>query len=263
MTKLDTAPYKGVQDFYPEDMAVEKHIFSVWREVAEKFGYEEYSASPLEPTELYAEKSGEEIVREQTFTFTDRGGRSVTLRPEMTPTLARMVAARYRSLKFPLRWYSIPNLFRYERPQRGRRREHFQFNADILGVADISADVEIVNIAHSILKEFGAQDSDFEIWIGHAKDDKAEIQKLVELLAEKGITNVRTDKDFARGQAYYTGLVFEFYDTNPENSRSLFGGGRYDNLMELFDIEHIPAVGIACGDIGTREFLETHKLLQK
>src|SRR3989344_2400347 len=112
MSKLSTDPYKGVRDFYPEDKSIQNYIFSVWRKTAERFGYEEYDASILEPTEIYTEKSGEEIVKEQTYTFTDRGERSVTLRPEMTPTLARMVAARRRSLKFPLRWYSIPNLFR-------------------------------------------------------------------------------------------------------------------------------------------------------
>jgi histidyl-tRNA synthetase len=260
MSKLGTDPYKGVQDFYPEDMAVEKYLFASWRKIAEKFGYEEYNASPLELTELYTEKSGEEIVNEQTFTFTDRGGRSVTLRPEMTPTLARMVAAKRRELKFPLRWYSIPNLFRYERPQRGRRREHFQFNADLLGVTDMSADVEIVNIAYSILKELGAKDSDFEIRLNHAKGDASEVEKFRTELASKNITNTKVDESLARGQTYYTGLVFEIFDTDPQNGRSLFGGGRYDNLLELFDVEAVPAVGIACGDIVIRDFLETHGL---
>src|SRR3990167_6247949 len=111
MSKLGTDPYKGVQDFYPEDMVIQNYIFDTWRKVAKEFGYQEYSASLLEPTEIYTEKSGCEIINEQTFTFTDRGGRSVTLRPEMTPSLARMVAARRRNLTFPLRWFSIPNLF--------------------------------------------------------------------------------------------------------------------------------------------------------
>src|SRR3990167_7249536 len=119
---LDTAPYKGVQDFYPEDMEKQNYVFSIWRKVAEQFNYQEYNASLLEPSELYKEKSGEEIVNEQTFQFTDRGGREVVLRPEMTPTLARMVAARSRDIPFPARWYTIANVFRYERPQRGRLR---------------------------------------------------------------------------------------------------------------------------------------------
>ena len=112
--KLSTDAYKGVRDFFPADMAVQKKIFGIWKHVVEKYGYEEYGASVLEPAELYRAKTGDEIVNEQTYTFTDRGEREVTLRPEMTPTLARMVAARKRELVFPLRWYSIPNLFRYE-----------------------------------------------------------------------------------------------------------------------------------------------------
>jgi histidyl-tRNA synthetase len=260
MTKLDTAPYKGVQDFYPEDMAVEKYIFSVWRKVAEQFGYVEYSASPLEPTELYAEKSGEEIVNEQTFTFKDRGDRSVTLRPEMTPTLARMVAARRKSLKFPLRWYSIPNLFRYEKPQRGRRREHYQLNVDLLGDADLAADIEIITLADATLQEFGAQRDTYEIRLNSMVQDNSLEQVIAELNA-KGITNIKVDETLKRGQAYYTGVVFEFFDTDPTNPRSILGGGRYDNLMDLFGVEPVPAVGFGWGDITTRDFLETHGLL--
>lgn len=248
---LSTEPYKGVQDFYPEDMLVQNHIFNTWRKVAEQFNYQEYSASPLEPTEIYSEKSGDEIVNQQTFTFIDRGGRSVTLRPEMTPTLARMVAARRKSLKFPLRWYSIPNLFRYEKPQRGRRREHYQFNADLLGLTDLEADKEILSMAYSIMKAFGAQDQDFEIRINNA-----DLENFKDVAP-----NLVTDPSLARGQAYYTGMVFEIFDTNPENSRALAGGGRYDNLLELFGVEPVPAVGFAMGDIALRDFLETHKLL--
>lgn len=260
MSKLDTAPYKGVQDFYPEDMRIEKYIFSVWRKVAESRGYEEYSASPLEPTELYSEKSGEEIVKEQTFTFTDRGGRSVTLRPEMTPTLARMVAAQRRTLKFPLRWYSIPNLFRYERPQRGRRREHYQLNVDVMGISDISADVEIISLADEIMQEFGATREQYEIRLSTLANNTESLDKVMQALQEKGITNFKVDSTLKRGQAYYTGVVFEFFDTDPANPRSILGGGRYDNLMELFDVEQVPAVGFGAGDITMRDFLETHGL---
>jgi histidyl-tRNA synthetase len=250
MSKLSTDPYKGVRDFYPEDMAVQNYIFNMWRKVVESKGYVEYSASLLEPTEIYTEKSGAEIINEQTFTFIDRGDRSVTLRPEMTPTLARMVAARRRNLKFPLRWYSIPNLFRYERPQRGRKREHWQLNCDLLGIAGIEADREIVSLAYAIMKEFGAKDEDFEIKLNNSNiDDFKEIGP-----------NIVSDPTLARGQTYYTGMVFEIFDTNKENARALAGGGRYDNLLELFDVESIPAVGFAVGDITLRDFLETHKL---
>jgi len=250
MSKLGTDPYKGVRDFYPEDMAIENYIFNTWRKVAEKFGYEEYSASILEPTEIYTEKSGAEIVNEQTFTFTDRGDRSVTLRPEMTPSLARMVAARRRNLKFPLRWFSIPNLFRYERPQRGRKREHWQLNCDLLGTAGIEADKEMISLAYAVMKEFGAKDSDFEIRINNSD---------IEIFKEI-VPNLVSDPTLARGQTYYTGTVFEIFDTNKENGRSIAGGGRYDNLLEIFDVEPIPAVGFGMGDITLRDFLETHKL---
>ena len=250
MANLDTQPYKGVRDFYPEDMAVQNYIFGVWRKIVEGSGYQEYSASMLEPTELYTEKSGAEIVNDQTFTFIDRGERSVTLRPEMTPSLARMVAAQRKSLKFPLRWYSIPNLFRYERPQRGRKREHWQLNVDLLGMTGVEADKEIVSIAYKIMREFGAKDEDFAIHINNA-----------DVEAFKDIApNVILDPELARGQTYYTGMVFEIFDTNKENGRALAGGGRYDNLLELFGVEPVPAVGFAAGDVGIRDFLETHGL---
>ena len=250
MSKLGTDPYKGVRDFYPEDMAIQNYIFNTWRKVAEEKGYVEYSASILEPTEIYTEKSGAEIVNEQTFTFTDRGDRSVTLRPEMTPTLARMVAARRRNLKFPLRWYSIPNLFRYERPQRGRRREHWQLNCDLVGVAGIEGDKEIISLAYAVMKEFGAKDSDFEIRINNSNiDDFKDI-----------VPNIVSDPTLARGQTYYTGTVFKIFDTNKENGRAIAGGGRYDNLLEMFEVEPVPAVGFGMGDITLRDFLETHGL---
>ncbi len=166
---LPTDPYKGVRDFYPEDMAVQRYIFDIWAKTAESFGFERYDASVLEPADLYRSKGAEneELVNEQTYTFTDRGDREVTLRPEMTPTVARMVAGRRRDLVFPLRWYSIPNLFRYERTQRGRLREHWQLNCDIFGANDISADVEIIALAYRIMINFGATSEMFEIRVNH------------------------------------------------------------------------------------------------
>jgi histidyl-tRNA synthetase len=250
MAKLSSEPYKGVRDFYPEDMKIQNYIFNTWRKVAEKFGYEEYSASLLEPTELFTEKSGAEIVNEQTFTFIDRGGRSVTMRPEMTPTLARMVAARRRNLKFPLRWYTIPNIFRYERPQRGRRREHWQLNCDLLGTPGDEGDKEIISLAYSVMAEFGAREGDFEIRVNNS-DAKS--------FKEIG-SNFVYDPGLERGQSYYTGVIFEIFDKNPENSRAIAGGGRYDNLLDLFEVEPIPAIGFGMGDITLKDFLETHKL---
>ncbi|MDE1975062.1 MAG: histidine--tRNA ligase [Patescibacteria group bacterium] len=328
--KLSTEPYKGVRDFFPEDMAVQNYIFGVWRKTAESFGYEEYGASVLEPAELYRAKSGEEIVNEQTYTFTDRGDREVTLRPEMTPTVARMVSAKRRELGLPLRWYSIPNLFRYEQPQRGRVREHWQLNVDLFGADSPEADAEIVILASRIMETFGAKDSDFTIkissraWLDKLFDDisadlegfdatfdnknallklldvkakdpdrfdreivklhpklsgdfiarkskalqtseeksYADLEKLVATLGNMGIKNVELAlTEIVRGFDYYTGMIFEIFDTDPSNRRSLFGGGRYDDLTSLFGGERIPAVGFGMGDLPVKNFLETHGLL--
>ncbi len=303
---MKTEPYKGVRDFYPEDQRIQNHIFSAMRRAVESYGYEEYNASVLESTELYLSKTSEEIVNEQTYTFTDRGGRSVTLRPEMTPTVARMVAARKRELGFPLRLYCIQNFFRYERPQRGRLREFWQLNADLFGVSGIEADVESVTLAYRVMKELGADDEAFVIKIGNrqfldsvydslnipkeerqamtrlldAKDKGADVRKdvldalahpedfeyfaqLKKALREREIGNAVIDANIARGFDYYTGMVFEVFDTDPANSRSLFGGGRYDNLIGQYGSEDVPAVGFAMGDVIARDFLETHNLLPK
>lgn len=160
---LSTEPYKGVRDFYPDEWATLSRIFSIIRERLLLWGYEEYAGSPLERAELYESKTSEEIVNEQAYTFEDRGGRRVTLRPEMTPTLARMVAGRRRELVFPLRWFSVPNCFRYERPQKGRLREHYQLNVDLVGLPAGEADVEILNVASSVLRAFGATPEHFVI----------------------------------------------------------------------------------------------------
>ena len=164
---LSTDPYKGVRDFYPEDMAIQRYIFDVWSQTAESFGYERYDASILEPSGLYKSKGveNEEMVNEQTYTFIDRGNREVTLRPEMTPTVARMIAKKRRELTYPVRWYSIPNLFRYERQQRGRLREHYQLNCDMFGVDHFSADVEMIALAYRMFLNFGADSTMFEIRI--------------------------------------------------------------------------------------------------
>ena len=144
----------GFRDFYPDDAALRNHIFSAWRDVATRYGFQEYDGPPLEPLELYVKKSGEEIVG-QLYTCEDRGGRSVAFRPEMTPTLARMVAARGQALKKPIRWFSLPQLMRYERPQRGRLREHFQLNMDIIGEAGPLADAELIAAALDIMRALG------------------------------------------------------------------------------------------------------------
>ena len=314
---VSTEPYKGVRDFYPEDQFIQRYIFEHMERVCELYGYEEYNASILESAELYRAKTSEEIVNEQTYTFTDRGDREVTLRPEMTPTFARMIAARQRDIPMPARWYTIANVFRYERPQRGRLREHWQLNADMVGVSGIQADAEILAMAHAIMQSFGATERDFEIHVsdrrildniydtvGVAGELRAHITRLLDrrnkidnftealtetlkdtektsllidqieritstayleelriALEHMGVNNMVVDTKITRGFDYYTGMVFEVFDTNPENRRSMFGGGRYDNLLSLFGNDPIPTVGFAMGDVTARDFLESHNLL--
>lgn len=330
MANLSTQPYKGARDFYPVDMRLQKYIFNTWRAVAERYGYEEYDAPLLEPTEIYRAKTGEEIVNEQTYSFTDRGGREVTIRPEMTPSVARLVAARQQELPYPLRWYNVGTRWRYERPQRGRLREFWQFDADIFGVDSADAEFELIKMASNMMKAFKAQDGMFKIRINSRKlfsllmgeylglgiadahklskllDRKAKmsdsafvaqatpivgdnLMKLQELVATKsidelpttvvesglveelrtlfeqlythGVKNIEFDLTLMRGFDYYTGIVFEIFDTNPENARSLFGGGRYDELTAIFAAAPVPAAGFAVSDAVISNFLETHQLL--
>jgi len=155
---------KGTRDFYPEDMVLREHVFSSWEKSCRKYGFEKYDAPVFEHLELYTEKSGNEI-EGQLYTFEDKGGRRLALRPEMTPSLARMVAAKGNSLKKPVKWYSIPKLFRYEKMQKGRLREFFQLNMDILGIADISADAELIAVAIDTMRDLGLTSEDFAIHI--------------------------------------------------------------------------------------------------
>lgn len=169
MSSLSTQAYKGTRDYYPEDMRVRNYIFDTWHKVARAHGYEEYAAPVLEPLEIYTAKSGQELATEQTYTFTDRGDRTVAIRPEMTPSISRMVAARRQELGYPARLYSIANFMRYERPQRGREREFWQLNTDLFGVDGIQGEAEIVSMAYEIVKAFGAKDEMFAIRINNRK----------------------------------------------------------------------------------------------
>lgn len=317
--KLSTESYKGVRDFYPEDQFIQKYIFEHMARVSELFGYEEYNASVLEPAELYRSKTSEEIVDNQTYTFTDRGDREVTLRPELTPTLARMIAGRQRDIPFPARWYSIANCFRYEGTQKGRLREFWQLNADLIGIDGVEVDAEVIAIAHGVMRSLGADERDFEIRIsdrrlldafyndiGASESTRLVVTRLLDkrekidnfekelnhhlgegnaakllaylerttstayleelrvALEHLGVRNIIVDTKITRGFDYYTGVIFELFDTDPSNKRSLAGGGRYDNLLSLFSSGgggSIPAVGFAMGDVTTRDFLEAHNLL--
>ena len=319
--KLSTQPYKGTRDFYPDDMRVRKWMFDKWRQACESFGYEEYDGPILEPLELYASKTSDEIVNEQTYSFTDRGDRKVVMRPEMTPTVSRMVAAKRQELGYPLRLYSIPNCFRYERPQKGRLREFWQLNADIFGVEGVDADVEVILLADAVMKSFGAKPDQYEIRVnsrmamgelleknGFSKELAPKIialldrtgkpefdilldkfdestkkrirqfiddsnpddlvktkagDKFAEVLTRLKLAGVdaRPDLSINRGFDYYTDMVFEVFDTNPDNNRSMFGGGRYDGLVGQFGVEPAPTVGFAMGDATFMNFLEANKLI--
>ncbi len=334
MTALSSQPYKGTRDYYPEDKRVQNYIFETWKRVVERFGYEEYGAPILENLDIYAAKSGQELVNDQTYTFSDRGGRTVAIRPEMTPSISRMVAARRQELAYPARLFSIANFMRYERPQRGREREFWQLNVDIFGVDTVAADVEIITIADAILKEFGAQPDNYVIRINNRKfihhmmseyfgldtdsaqhmiklfdrrnkiteqdfteqalailgesraDEVGKITQIIDAqdinslpkelqqvaaidelkavfssLQQAGVTSARFDATLMRGLDYYTGTVFETFDTHPDNNRSLFGGGRYDGLVGLFGAEPISAVGMAPGNTMIEHFLSVHNLL--
>lgn len=335
MSTLSSQPYKGTRDFYPEDKRIQNYIFGTWRRTVQKFGYEEYGAPMLEPLEVYAAKSGQELAGEQTYAFTDRGDRTVAIRPEMTPSISRMVAARRQEMPYPARLYSIANFMRYERPQRGREREFWQLNADIFGADGAQAEAEIITLGAEVLKDFGATTDMYVIKVNNREvinilmrdylgldavqsqlmiklfdrrskikveefrdqaidifgGDKASegLKKIAGLLSDKsieqlpieiadspefervkelftlldaaGVKNVEFDVTLMRGLDYYTGTVFEFFDLDPENNRSLFGGGRYDGLVGLFGADPISAVGFAPGYTTTELFLRSHKLL--
>jgi histidyl-tRNA synthetase len=337
MSTLSSQPYKGTRDYYPAEKRTQNYIFATWKRVAKSFGYEEYGAPMLEPLEVYTAKSGQELAGEQTYTFTDRGDRTVAIRPEMTPSISRMVAARRQELAYPARLFSVANFMRYERPQRGREREFWQLNVDIFGVDGALPEAEIIAMGAEFLKSFGATDDMFTIKINNRKvinfmmstylgldtvqsqlmiklfdrknkiapedfrdqaidifgestapeglkkisalltaktmselpesirenDDFQEVHELFTLLEKAGVKNTKFDITLMRGLDYYTGTVFEFFDTSPENNRSLYGGGRYDGLVGLFGAEPISAVGMAPGLTMTELFLQTHNLLPK
>jgi histidyl-tRNA synthetase len=178
----------GFRDFLPDQCAVRNYIFERWRKVARRYGFVEWEGPPLEATELYKKKSGAEIV-EQLFNFTDKGDREVALRPELTPTLARVVASHEREFKKPLKWFSIGQFFRYEKQQRGRLREHFQLNCDIMGEKDLSADIELVALCIDILRAFAFTENNFvvrvsdrEFWTDFFRDQNVPSERWADLL---------------------------------------------------------------------------------
>lgn len=332
--KISTENYKGTRDFYPHDMRFRAWMFGIMRRTVELYGYEQYDAPLLESYDLYKAKTGEEIVGRQLYDFIDKGERHVAIRPEMTPSLARMVAAKNRDLPKPIRWYSIPNLWRYEAPGHGRLREHWQLNVDIFGINSFQAEVEIIKLACDILFAFRAPKGSFKVKISHRKilsgflknslglsgesdqaiakildkknkisvaefesqvkaylpepekqieliykylssniqnisevggigeDVISEIKSLFDTLGKLGLADyIEFDPSIIRGFDYYTGFIFEIFDTNPDNKRSLYGGGRYDNLIGLFSNEELSGIGFGLGDVTLQNFLKSHNLI--
>ncbi len=186
---MSAKPLPGFRDFYPAELAERAHIMRGWREVVRRYAFVEYDGPPLEPLELYTRKSGEEIVG-QLYNFTDKGDRQITLRPEMTPTFARMVAARANALRKPVRWFATPQLFRYERQQKGRLREHFQLNVDIVGEADVTADAELLACAIDILRGFGLTQQDVRARVSDRR-------LLAALLGRLGLTDAQLPVAYA------------------------------------------------------------------
>ncbi|MEN8694514.1 MAG: histidine--tRNA ligase [Akkermansiaceae bacterium] len=303
----------GFRDFRPEDCAVRNYLFSACREVARRYGFVEYETPILEGTELYQKKAGGEL-NSQLFRFKDQGGRDVTLRPEVTASLGRLAATVQRDYPKPLRWFEIGQCFRYEKPQKGRTREFYQFNVDLLGESSAGADAELIALSIDLMRELGFQPGDFMIrlsdrayWqtFGEAKglseEQTSELLQIVDKLernkpeiTEKSlsalgltteeITNaiekpeslgenldsvlsnlkargmdefIELDLSIVRGLAYYTGVVFEVFDSK-KTLRAVAGGGRYDTLISALsdNAVDLPAAGFAIGDVVIRHLIE-------
>jgi len=318
-------PVKGTRDFYPEEMSIRTWLYDQIKAISSSFGYEEWEGPILERLELYAAKSGEELVKEQSFVFSDRGGDQITLRPELTPTLARMIAQKQKELIYPVRWWSYGPFWRYEKPQKGRTREFFQWNIDMLGIDSPEADAELVAVAASFFQRVGLTPKEVQIFINnrclmdsvlgelgvepenrkkvfHVIDrrDKMpqadwkeyalenglnssqfdqlclvlsdrelwkkspELVRFFEVLQAMGLREfVVFDPQVIRGLEYYTGTVFEGRDATGEG-RAIFGGGRYDNLVNDVGGEPLSAVGFAMGDVMISVLLEKYgKLVKK
>ncbi|MFX0049095.1 MAG: histidine--tRNA ligase [Candidatus Hermodarchaeota archaeon] len=338
--KLSTQPLRGMEDYYPADLRETNWIIDTIRDVADLYSFEEFESPKLEPIEIFAAKSSDELVNDQSFIVEKKKGEKLILIPELTPSLARMITAKYQELKKPIRWISVPTCYRYERPQKGRRREFKQINMDILGEDSLYADLEIFNIIVDIFSEFGATSEQFQIYFNNRrfidsvcelilhipkekipmvykildkadKMEESEYEKYIldnfhdEMIIQgifklkdatsledllirfddipqkfydsKGykelITFIRLLEDdeiseycsfspgVVRGLDYYTGIVYEVFDTGKDNIRSIFGGGRYDDLLSLFSDEKITGTGFGMGVLMFSLFLKTYDLI--
>ena len=218
----------GFRDFYPDEFAARAFILDRWRDVARRFGFVEYDGPPLEPLELYTKKSGDEIVG-QLYHFVDKGGREIALRPEMTPSFARLVGSRANAMRKPIRWFSIPQLFRYERQQKGRLREHFQLNVDIVGEQDVSADAELIAVAVECMRAFGLGPDDVRARVSDRR-------LLHGILSSLGVRDTAAPAVFA---------VIDKLDRQPRDvsrEKLLAGGVSPDAANQLLDLQRISSV---------------------
>ncbi|MBQ7667125.1 MAG: histidine--tRNA ligase [Kiritimatiellae bacterium] len=324
---MDFSAPRGMRDFYPEDMILRNRVFDAWRSAAVSFGFEQYDACVVESLDLLKRKAGEEV-ENQVYAFQDKSGREIALRAEMTPTLARMVAARQGSLQFPVKWFCIAQCFRYERMTKGRKREHYQLNLDIVGEDGAAGEAEVIAAAVCAMRKMGVPDEAYRVRLSSrallselldkkgidakfhsgvfiALDKKgkmpreeieeilradglgdeecakafdltdissldeaaaiagadspavARIRELLSLLELYGVASqVVFDISVIRGLSYYTGVVFEAFDTKGE-FRAIFGGGRYDNLLTAIGGKPTPAVGLGFGDVVVGELLKS------
>ena len=325
-TKISFEAPRGMRDFYPEDMVWRNRVFDAFRAAGEAAGFEPYDACVVESYELLARKAGEEV-GEQIYHFHDKSDRHIALRAEMTPTLARMVAQRQGSLAFPIKWTTIAQCFRYERMTKGRKREHYQWNCDIIGEESVLAEVEVLGAACDALRRMGLSNADFRVHVSnrallsellaasgipadlHAqvflaldKRGKMPDEEIAAMLRDGGVDEAGVKATFAimdlktldeaeklagagspavaqlrelfrlaeiagfaeclmfdisviRGLSYYTGIVFECFDTQRE-FRAIFGGGRYDNLLTTIGGDPATAVGLGFGDVVVTELLK-------
>ncbi len=314
--KISFEAPRGMRDFYPEDMVWRNKVFDAFRAAGEAAGFEPYDACVVESYELLARKAGEEV-GEQIYHFFDKSDRHIALRAEMTPTLARMVAQRQKELSFPLKWTTIAQCFRYERMTKGRKREHYQWNVDIIGEDSILAEVEVIGAACDALRRMGLSSSDFKVHVssrkflgellaksGIAAEKHAQVflaldkrgkmpdSEIAAMLKDGGLSDAEVEATFTimetksyeacpelvelfrlaeiagfadclqfdigviRGLSYYTGVVFECFDTKGE-FRAIFGGGRYDNLLTTIGGEPTSAVGLGFGDVVVTELLKS------
>ena len=313
--KISFEPPRGMRDFYPEDMVWRNRIFDAFRASGEAYGFEPYDACVVESYDLLARKAGEEV-GEQIYHFLDKSERHLALRAEMTPTLARMVAQRQKELAFPLKWTTIAQCFRYERMTKGRKREHYQWNLDIIGEESTLAEAEVIGAACDALKRMGLTSDDFKVHVssrkflgellaksGIAPEKHAQVflaldkrgkmpdSEIAAMLRDGGLSDADVEATFKimdtksydecpelvelfsiageagfadclvfdiaviRGLSYYTGVVFECFDTAGE-FRAIFGGGRYDNLLTTIGGEPTSAVGLGFGDVVVSELLK-------